>query len=107
MVNQKSTRFANLITAPTQSVQDCINTFEEIFNRLSAIDSPIAEDLQVAMLLASFDDKRKFPIGHLIASLQTIQENLHWETATARLLQESEEQSLRQEHTKPVRTSDI
>ena len=53
--------------------------------------SPIAEDNQVVLLLASFGDKDKSSYGYIVASLQSLQEPLSWETATARLLQEYKE----------------
>ena len=74
-----------------QSVQDYVDSFEEIFNRLAAMDSPVSDDMLVAMLFALFGDKRKSPFGHVISSLQTIQNKIDWETATARLIQEYED----------------
>ena len=78
-----------------QSMQDYDDLFEEIFNRLAAMKSEIAEDLQVAMLLPSFGDKKQSAFGHTIASLQTLQEKRDWETATAMWLQEHDDQLLR------------
>ena len=78
-----------------QPMQDYIDSFEEIFNRLAAMKSDIGEDLQVTIILASFRDNNKSPFEHVISSLQTIQEKLDWQTATASLLQEYEDQLLR------------
>lgn len=39
-----------------QPMQDYMEAFEEIFNRLAAMKSDVSEDLQVAMLLVSFGD---------------------------------------------------
>ena len=75
-----------------QSMQDFVDDFEEIFNRLSAMGSSVSEELQVAMFLSSFGDKNKSQFGSVIASLQTRQESLDWETATATLIQEYEDQ---------------
>lgn len=87
-----------------ESMEDYIDSFEEIFNRLAAMDNMFAEDLQVAMLLASFGDKKTSPFGHVLASLRTRQEDLDWETTTSTLLQESEDQMIRSE--KPVKRND-
>ena len=84
---QLQTRLSSM-SYQEQSMQDYVDTFEEIFNRLAAMQSEIAEDLQVAMLLASFGDKSKSLFGYLIASMQAVQESLDWETATANLIQE-------------------
>ena len=89
-----------------QPMQDYIDAFEEIFNRLAAMESDVAEDLQVAMVLASFGDKNKSSFGHVLAALQTIQEKLDWETVTASLLQEYEEQLLRSGSSKGKKTTD-
>ena len=59
-----------------QSMQDYVDAFKEILNRLTAMKSEIAEDLQVAMLLASFGDKNKSIFGYSIAALQTSQDEL-------------------------------
>ena len=64
-------------------MQEYVRNFEKILHRLSAMQGEIAEDLQVAMLLESFEDKSKSPFGHLVASMQAVQENLDLETATA------------------------
>ena len=74
---QLQTRLSRM-SYKNQPMQDYVDGFEESFNRLSAMQSDIAEDLQFAMLLASFGDKNQSPFGHLIASLQAIQENLEW-----------------------------
>ena len=78
------------MTYEGQSRPDFVDTFEEIFNRL-AVEGEISQEMQIAMLLASFGDKTKSPYGHIVASLQSVQESLSWETVTARLLQEYEE----------------
>ena len=57
-----------------------------------ALHSEISQKMQVSMLLASFGDKTKSTYGHIIASLQSLQESLPWEIVTVRLLQEYEEQ---------------
>ena len=74
-----------------QSMPDYIDGYEEIFNRLAAMNSAIPEYLQIAMLLASFGDKTQSIYGHVVASLQSIQEEVSWDTVTVRLLQEYEE----------------
>lgn len=76
-------------------MQDYLNAFEETFNRLGSVESVVTEDMQVAMLLASFGDKNRSPFVHAHSSLQRVHENLHWETETAMPLQEYDEQLLR------------
>lgn len=81
-------------------MQDYVDAFEKIFNRLSPMKSDIAEDMQVAMVLASFGDRNGSPFGYFIASLQSIQGNLACEKVTASLLQEYEEHFHRSRRTK-------
>ena len=102
---QLQTRLSSM-SYQEQSMQDYVDTFEEIFNRLAAMQSEIAEDLQVAMLLASFGDKSKSPFGYLIASMQAVQESLDWETATVNLIQEYEDHTLRSGANKKPKTVD-
>lgn len=71
-----------------QMMQDFIEAFEHIFNRLSSMGSQVPAQLQVAMFLVSFTDKNTSKFGHSMASLQSKHDNLDSETATARLLQE-------------------
>lgn len=59
------------------------------------MESEISEDMQIAMLLDCFGDTKKSPYDHFVTSLQTINDSLSWETVTALLLQEFEEQSSR------------
>ena len=40
-----------------------------------------AGDMQVAMLLDPFGDKKKLKFRYVLASLQSRQKNLDWETA--------------------------
>ena len=74
---------------------DYIDGYEEIFNRLAAMQSHVSEEMQIAMLLASFGDKSQSQYGHIVTSLQTVQDELKWETVSARLLQEYDELSSR------------
>lgn len=74
-----------------QAMPDFVDEFEEVFNRLSAMESPVSEELQVAMLLAAFGDKSKSEYGQVVSTLQTIETEMSWEKVTARLLQEYEE----------------
>ena len=75
---QLQTKFAR-ISYSSQSMGDYMDAFEEIFNRLEGMQSPITEDLQVEMLLASFGDREKSPYGHAIYSLQSGTESPSWE----------------------------
>lgn len=74
------------------SMEDYVDSYEEIFNCLSAIESKVADDMQVAMLLASFGDEKTSTFGHVLASHQSRQEKLDWETTTSILLQEYDDQ---------------
>lgn len=76
-------------------MQDYINSFEDIFNRLASMRSEIAEEMQVSMLLTSFGDENKSQFGHTISSIQNSSGTITWERATAKLLQEYEERSSR------------
>lgn len=73
-------------------MSEYITSFEELFNRLSAMERPIENDMQMAMFLASFGGKNKSAFGFVFASLQSYTSSPTWETATARLLQEYDEQ---------------
>ena len=52
-----------------QPMVDYIDDFEEVFNHLSALESPVSEPMQVGMVLASFGDKSKSAYGQVVASL--------------------------------------
>lgn len=73
-----------------QEMSDFVDEFEEIYNRLAAMGNVVAEDMQVATLLASFGDKNRSYYGHVVANLQSV-DGITWEFATARILQEYEE----------------
>lgn len=70
-----------------QPMGDYVDGFEEVYNRLDGMQSTISDEMQIAMFLASFGDLNKSSFGYIISSLQVMQENLSWETVTARLLQ--------------------
>lgn len=57
-------------------MDDYMDSVEEIFNHLAGMANTIAQDLQIAMLLAYFGDKNTSPFGHVLSSLQLIQEKL-------------------------------
>ena len=90
---QIQTKFSRM-SYKGQSLQDYVDSYEEIFNHIAAMNSKVADDVQVAMLLASFGDKNRSTFGIAIASLQSMQESFDWETATAVLLQEYNDQLL-------------
>ena len=50
----------------SQVMADYIDAFEEAFNRLASMNSPVSEPMQVAMILASFGDKSKSEYGHIV-----------------------------------------
>lgn len=74
-----------------QVMSDYVASFEEVFNHLSGMNSPIEAGLQVAMFLSSFGEKNKSPYGHLITTIQSSQDELSWESVSAKMLQEYEE----------------
>lgn len=66
-----------------------IDSLETLFNRLDGMNSTVDESMQVAILLASFGSTQESPYGAVVTALQTMKdEDLTWEKATARLLQE-------------------
>ena len=72
-------------------MSEYIDEMESIFNRLESMDSTVPSLLQVAILLASFGNKEKSPFGSVVSALQTLKdEDLTWDSATSRLLQEHE-----------------
>ena len=71
------------------TMSEYIDGLESIFNRLEAMDSGVSDSMQVAILLASFGSTYESPYGAVVTALQTMSDDeLTWETATARLLQE-------------------
>lgn len=75
-----------------QAMSDFIDAFEKIFIGIEGMGHAFPEQIQVAMVLASFGEKSKSSFGHIVAALQSAGQNLSWESVTARLLQEYEEQ---------------
>lgn len=62
---------------------------ESIFIQLEAMNRPMIESLQVAMLLPSFANVDESPYVTVVTALQTLsEENLTWRSVTARLIQE-------------------
>lgn len=74
-----------------QRMAEFVDSFEKKILLLAAINSPIAEDLQVAMLLASFADKKTSPFGHATVALLSFDKEFSWENASPTLLQEYDE----------------
>lgn len=89
----------------SQVMSDYIDNFEEIFNRLAGMEASMTEDMQVEIFMASFGDKGRFTYGQVIASFQTIEENISWEVVTYRMLQEYEEKTLQLRNSDRVRSS--
>lgn len=79
------------ISYGNESMQDYIDSFEEILNRLTATSSVVGESMLVVTFLASFGNKAKSPFGPLIASLQTRSGKLEWEIVTSTLIQQYED----------------
>ena len=81
----------NRLRYSDQVMTDFVDQFEEIFNRLEGMKCPYAESMQVAILLSAFGEKSKSSCGPVVAALQTTEGVLTWESVTARLLQEYDE----------------
>ena len=77
-----------------QTMSIYIDQFQTIFNKQAGIGSLLDEDTKVATLLASFGDNSESPYGQLVTALQTGENSVSWNTATARLLQEFHEKSM-------------
>ena len=72
---------------PGDNMGDYIDGFESMFERLAAMESKVSEDMQVAILLASFADMKEY--DGVISELKTLKpEDLTWDTVTASLLEE-------------------
>ena len=73
----------------SQTMSEYVDSFENIFNQLEVMESPVTESMQIAILFASFGRSSDSPYGAVITALQTMSDkDLSWEKATARLLQE-------------------
>ena len=70
-----------------QPINEFVDQFEELFNRMAGIENPDTEEMQVAHLLAAFGEKKSSPFGHVFAAMQSVGIEIFWETATARLMQ--------------------
>ena len=79
-----------------QAMSEFVDAFEEIFIGIEGLVHAFPEQMQVAMLLAYFGEKSKSPYGHIVAAIQSAEQNLSWESVTARLLQEYEEKQWNQ-----------
>lgn len=71
---------------------DYIESFGQAFNRLKTMRNKVLDDSQVAIFLASFDDKKNSSIGLFFASLHTRAGMLNRKTVTSVHIQEYEEQ---------------
>ena len=86
---QLQTALHQMRYSSSKTMSEYIDEMEEIFNRLAAMDIEIVETMQVARFLTSFGNSDESPYGGVISAFQTMaDENLTWETVTARLLQE-------------------
>ena len=66
-----------------------VDDLESVFAKLETKNCPISESLQVAILLSSFGTVDESPYGPVVSALQTMaDEDLTWDVATTRLLQE-------------------
>lgn len=53
------------------SIQDYVENHDEVFNHLSTIYCEVSSFMEVAMLLASFGDKKMSTVIHVFAWLHT------------------------------------
>lgn len=71
------------------TMSEYINNLETLFDRLKGMGSAFSASMQVATLLTSFGATADSPYRSAITALQTMKdEELTWDKATARLLQE-------------------
>ena len=84
---QLRTRLHRMHYEASQTMSEYINELEELFSKLESMECPISDSLQVAILLSSFGNVDESQYGPVISALQTL-ENLNWDSATARLLQD-------------------
>lgn len=71
------------------TMSEYIDGLESIFNRLEVMDSSVSDYMQVTILLARFGSKHESPYGVVVTALQTMSDDdLTWERAASRLLQE-------------------
>lgn len=86
---QLQTELHQMRYSSVKTMSEYIDEMEAIFNRLAAMESAVVETMQMAIFLSSFGNPDASPYGGVISALQTmVDENLTWETATARILQE-------------------
>ena len=72
---------------PDEVMEDFIDGFESLFERLAAMDYEIEESMKVAMLLSSFDSSKDY--DHVISALKTLsKKELIWDDISARLIEE-------------------
>ena len=70
-------------------MSEYVDEFESVFALLEAMESPVPESMQIAILFASFGSTAESSYGAVVTALQTMgDDDLNWERATARLLQE-------------------
>lgn len=86
---QLQTKLHRMHYEASQTMSEYIDELEELFLKLESMECPISDSFQVAILLSSFGNADDSPYGPVVSALQTLaDENLNWDTATARLLQE-------------------
>ena len=70
-------------------MSEYIDEFESIFNQLGIMESHVSESMQIAVLFASYGSTSDTPYRAVITALQRMtDEELTWDRASARLLQE-------------------
>ena len=83
------TRLHQMAYDVSKTMGEYVDELEDIFTKLGALDCPVTESLQVAILLSGFGNVDDSPYGPVVSALQTLaDETLTWDTATSRLLEE-------------------
>ena len=56
----------------SKTMGEYVDEIEEIFTKLDALNYPVTESLQVAILLSSFGNIDDSPYGPVVSALQTL-----------------------------------
>ena len=76
---QLQTQLHRMNYTSSKTMSEYVDDMEDLFGKLEAMDSPIQDSLQVAMLLSSFGNVDESPYGPVVSALQTLSdESLTW-----------------------------
>ena len=83
------TRLDRMHYEASETMSEYIDELDALFSKLESMECPISDSLHVAILLSSFGNVDESPYGPVISAPQTLaDENLNWDTATTRLIEE-------------------